>query len=87
MKILFILNNFYAIGNGLSASARRTVQALRAAGQEVRIVTGPNDDPDGPKPDYELKWFHFPIFQPIVEAHGYHFASTDKKIIEEAIPA
>lgn len=85
MKILFILNNFYAIGNGLSASARRTVQALRAAGQEVRIVAGPNDDPDGPKPDYELKWFHFPIFQPIVEAHGYHFASTDKKIIEEAI--
>ena len=85
MKILFILNNFYATGNGLSASARRTVAALRAAGQEVRIVSGPNEDLNGPKPDYELKWFNIPIFQPLVEAHGYHFASTDPKIIKEAI--
>lgn len=85
MKILFILNNYYANGNGLSASARRTVQALRDAGQEVRIVAGPNDDPLGPKSDYELKWFHFPVFQPIIDAQGYSFASTDPKIIEEAM--
>ena len=85
MKILFILNNYFATGNGLSASARRTVAALRAAGQEVRVVTGPNDDPAGPQADYQLKWFYFPIFQPIIEAQGYHFASTDPKIIEEAM--
>lgn len=85
MKILFILNSFYATGNGLSASARRTVQTLRDAGQEVRVVSGPNRDPAGPKPDYELKWFYFPIFQPIIDAQGYSFASTDKKIIEEAM--
>lgn len=85
MKILFILNSYYATGNGLSASARRTVQALRDAGQEVRVVSGPNGDPTGPKPDYELKWFYFPIFQPIIDAQGYNFASTDKKIIEEAM--
>ena len=85
MKILFILNNYYGMGNGLSASARRTVQALRDAGQEVRVVSGPNSDPAGPKPDYELKWFHFPIFQPIIDAQSYSFASTDKKIIEEAM--
>lgn len=85
MKILFILNNFYATGNGLSSSAKRTVEALKAAGQDVRIVSGPNEDPNGPKPDYELKWFYFPLFQPIIDAQGYHFASTDKKIIEEAV--
>ncbi len=51
MKILFILNNFYATGNGLSASARRTVEALKAAGQDVRIVSGPNDGPNGSQPD------------------------------------
>ena len=85
MKILFILNNYYGMGNGLAASARRTVKALRDAGHEVRVVTGPNSDPAGPKPDYELKWFHFPIFQPIIDAQGYSFASTDPKIIEEAM--
>ena len=79
MKILFILNSYYATGNGLAASARRTVQALRDAGQEVRVVSGPNSDPAGPKPEYELKWFHFPIFQPIIDAQGYNFASTDRK--------
>ena len=85
MKILFILNNYYGKGNGLSASARRTVQALSDAGQEVRILSGPNSNPDGPKPDYELNWFHFPIVQPIIDSQGYYFASTDKKILEEAI--
>ena len=85
MKILFILNNYYGHGNGLAASARRTVKALCDAGHEVRVVSGPNSDPNGPKPDYELKWFYFPVFQPIIDAQGYNFASTDKKIIEEAM--
>ena len=38
MRILFVLNSFYATGNGLSASARRTVNALKEAGEEVRVV-------------------------------------------------
>lgn len=37
MKILFVINNFYIKGNGLSGSARRTVKALQEAGQEVRV--------------------------------------------------
>ena len=47
MKILFVLNNFYAVGNGLSASARRTVEYLKQSGQgrtaiewELTRVTG-----------------------------------------------
>jgi glycosyltransferase involved in cell wall biosynthesis len=85
MKILFVLNTFYCEGNGLSASARRTVAALREAGQEVRVLSGPNEKPGGPQPEYKLKNFYFPFFQPIIEANGYHFASTDKKLVEEAV--
>ena len=32
MKILFVVNSYFSKGNGLDESARRTVQALRAAG-------------------------------------------------------
>ena len=42
MKILFVINNFYVTGNGLAASARRTVEYLKQTGHEVRILSGPN---------------------------------------------
>lgn len=85
MKILFVLNNYYSTGNGLSASARRTVTALKEAGEDVRVLSGPNLTPGGPQPDYCLKSFYFPFFQPIIDAHGYNFASTDPRIVEEAV--
>ena len=85
MKVLFILNNIYAKGNGLSTSAQRTVAALKEAGVDVRVLSGPNADPDGPQPDYCLKEFIFPFFQPIIRAHGYSFASTDAELVEKAI--
>ena len=85
MKILFVLNSFYATGNGLSASARRTVNALKEAGEEVRVLSGPNHDPNGPQPDYALKEFFFPIFQPLITTNGYQFASTDTRIVANQI--
>ena len=85
MKILFVLNNYFATGNGLSASARRTVKALSDAGQEVRVLSSSNPDSAGLQPDYVLKHFHFPLFQPIIDAQGYGFASTDKKVVENAV--
>jgi glycosyltransferase involved in cell wall biosynthesis len=85
MRILFVLNNYYCTGNGLSASARRTVNALKEAGEEVRVLSGPNHNPDGPQPEYMLKDFYFPLFQPIINAHGYQFASTNTRIVEEAV--
>ncbi|MBR0029626.1 MAG: hypothetical protein IJP55_05210 [Bacteroidales bacterium] len=75
MKILFVVNNYFATGNGLSASARRTVQALKDAGQDVRVLSGPNPDAAGPRPEYLLQKYNFPIFQPIISAHGYQFAA------------
>lgn len=86
MKILFVVNNFFCQGNGLDESARRTVQALREAGQEVRVLSGPNMvDPDGARPEYEMKNFDFPIIQPMLTSFDYHYADWHGPQIEEAV--
>lgn len=85
MKILFVINNFYIKGNGLSGSARRTVKALREAGQEVRVLSAANLAPDGPQPDYVLEKFTMPIVQPLLTPQGISMAKKDPKLIEEAV--
>lgn len=86
MKILFVVNNYFCKGNGLDESARRTVKALRDAGQEVRVLSGPNlADPDGEHPDYEMKNFDFPIIQPMLTSFDYHYADWHGEKIEEAV--
>ena len=85
MKILFVINNYYIPGNGISASARRIVATLKQIGEDVRILAGPNPDPDGPQPDFPLKEYKFPIFQPIIESSGFSYAETDMKVVEEAV--
>ena len=85
MKILFVVNNYYASGNGLSASARRTVKYLREAGEDVRVLSGKNHEAETPQPDYVLKDFHVPVFDPLIQSHGYKFAKTDIKVIMEAV--
>ena len=84
MKILFVLNNFYTTGNGLAASARRTVAKLREAGHEVRLVSGPNHKNPDQQPDYPLKDYKFPIVNPIIVAQGYAFAQSNLPLMEEA---
>lgn len=85
MKILFVVNNFYASGNGLSASARRTVKYLREAGQDVRVLSGKNHEAPTPQPDYVLADFHVPVFDGLIQSHGYTFAKTDIAIIKKAV--
>ena len=86
MKILFVVNNFFCQGNGLDESARRTVQALRDAGQEVRVLSGPNiHNPDGPHPDYEVPNFNFPLVQSILDSYEYYYADWRSPIVEEAV--
>ena len=86
MRVLFVVNNYFCQGNGLDESARRTVQALRDAGQEVRILSGPNlENPDGPHPDYEMKKFHFPLMQPMLDSFGYAYADWHGPVVEEAV--
>ena len=85
MKVLFVVNGFYAPGNGLSASARRTVEQLRELGVEVRTLALANSDPNGPQPDYPLPPTNIPIFEKLIERQGYMFAHADKKIIRQAL--
>ena len=85
MKILLVINNFYMMGNGMAASARRTAKYLEEAGHEVRVLAGPNKNAPEPQPYYQLKEFIFPLFQPIIEAQGFSYASSDPRIIEEAV--
>jgi glycosyltransferase involved in cell wall biosynthesis len=86
MRILFVVNSYFSQGNGLDESARRTVHALRAAGQEVRVLSGENfENPDGPQPEYAMKKFHFPLMQPMLDSFGYAYADWHGPVIEEAV--
>ena len=85
VKILFVVNNVYATGNGLSASARRTAEYLRAAGDEVEFLSGANPDPNGPEPRFLLGEFKVPIFDGLIRQQGYTFASHEREVIREAV--
>lgn len=85
MKILLVINNFHLNGNGLCASARRTVAELKKLGEDVRILSGPNKYAAEPQPDYPLKEFIFPFFQTIIESNGFSYAKSDEKVMEEAV--
>ena len=86
MRILFVVNSYYSQGNGLDESARRTVQALREAGQEVRVLSGKNfENPNGPQPEYAMEKFHFPLMQPMLDSFGYAYADWHGPVIEEAV--
>ena len=86
MKILFVVNSYFSQGNGLDESARRTVKALRDAGQEVRVLSGKNfEDPNGPQPEYPMEKFHFPLMQPMLDSFGYAYADWHGPVLEEAV--
>ena len=47
LKILFVINDLYTRGNGLAASARRTIMLLRERGHHVRVLSAlPRDGDD-----------------------------------------
>ena len=84
MRILFVVNNFFMKGNGLSTSAQRTVHYLREAGEDVRILSC--DEPQSDvKPEYSLPITRIPIFDNLVHKQGYCFAAVDRKVIKEAV--
>lgn len=85
MKILFVVNSYYAVGNGMAASARRTAHYLEEAGHEVRVLSGPNLQAEEPQPEFPLKRFIFPFFQPMIDQLGFQYASSDKKMIRKAV--
>jgi len=85
MKVLFVTNNAYTRGNGLSTSVRNTVRNLREYGVDVRLMAAANPDPDGPQPDFPLKQWKIPLFEPIIRANGFCYARIERKVIREAV--
>ncbi len=84
LKILFVINNLYTIGNGLSGSVRRTIHALSEKGLEVRVLSA-GESESASKPFYQLKDDTIPVFSSVINKQGYKFAKTDKRIIEKAV--
>lgn len=85
MKVLFVCNNAYTPGNGLSASARNTIRQLREHGIDARLMAVRNPDSAGPQPDFPLGHFKFPLFEPIIRSNGFCFAKVERKVIAEAV--
>lgn len=81
---MFVCNNAFNPGNGLSVSARNTIKKLRENGIDARLMAVANPDPDGPQPDFPLKHFKFPLFEPVIRKNGFCYAKIDRKLITEA---
>ena len=88
LKILFVINDLYTRGNGLAASARRTISLLRERGHDVRVLSAPprhGDDCGVGVPDYPLPHLRIPLVAPLIASQGYAFARSDRRQVDRAL--
>ena len=85
MKVLIVCNNAYMRGNGLCTAVLALMKRLKASSVEVRLMACENPDPKGEQPEYPLKHFKFPFFEPIIQSNGFRYATYNKKTATEAI--
>ena len=88
LRILFVINDLYTRGNGLAASARRTIALLRERGHDVRVLSAPpldGDDCGIGAPDYPLPYLRVPLLAPLIASQGYAFARSDRSQIDRAL--
>lgn len=85
MKVLYVVNNLYGVGNGLNASARTSIANLKKMGLDVRSLSMANRLADSPQPEFIVPAYKFPLFQPLIEAQNYYFAETDYDVVREAL--
>ena len=88
LKILFVVNDLYTRGNGLAASARRTIMLLRERGHDVRVLSAPpchGDDCGVGVPDYPLPHLRIPLVAPLIASQGYAFARSDRRQVDHAL--
>ena len=89
LKLLFVINNLYTRGNGLSASARRTINLLRERGHDVRVLSSGTAEQaqacNFTAPEFALPARRFPLADAIISAQGYAFAKTKRKVIKQAV--
>ena len=72
-------------GNGICTAVLSLIDRLKSKGIAVRLMACENLDPDGPQPEYRLKHFKFPFFEPIIYSNGFRYATFDKKTASEAL--
>ena len=89
LKLLFVINNLYTRGNGLSASARRTITLLRERGHDVRVLSSGTAEQaqacNFTAPEFTLPARRFPLADAIISAQGYAFAKPERKVIKQAV--
>lgn len=85
MKVLIVSNNAYLKGNGVCTAVQSLKSRLTEEGVEVRLLTCENPDKEGQQPDYPLKHFVIPIFEPIIRANGFMFSRIDPEMIRKAV--
>ncbi len=89
LKLLFVINNLYTRGNGLSASARRTITLLRGRGHDVRVLSSGTVEQaqacNFTAPEFTLPARRFPLADAIISAQGYAFAKPKRKVIKQAV--
>lgn len=72
-------------GNGICTAVLSLLDRLKQRGITVRLMACENPDPKGPQPEYRLKHFKFPLFEPIIYSNGFRYATFDRKIAAEAL--
>lgn len=89
LKLLFVINNLYTRGNGLSASARRTITLLRERGHDVRVLSSGSAEQaqacNFTAPEFTLPAMRFPLADAIISAQGYAFAKPKRRVIKQAV--
>ena len=85
MKVLIVCNNAYMRGNGICTAVLALYRRLKESGVEARLMACENSDPSGPQPEYPLKHFKFPFFEPIIQSNGFRYATFSKRTAAEAI--
>ncbi len=88
MKILFVIDTYYTNNNGTSISAQRYAKELRKRGHDVRVLTA-NDSGENDLNLFSVRYFHVPIFQPLMNKHNFSFAKAwgkeSERVIHKAI--
>lgn len=71
----------FSANNGMTISARRFCETLRAHGHTVRVVsTGQPGDTE-----YLMKKQYIPVFDRLISAQGMTFAKTDPSLLRKAL--
>lgn len=79
MIIALVIDQYDALNNGTTASARRFVENLRSLGHTVRILTCGEPGPD----KFILPPAYVPVATELAKEQGIIFAQADRQIIEK----